>query len=147
MARSRWRSARTLRMICVLIGCPGSLALGVPLLAPVGHLLYLRLLGAHDLLCELLFIRGLWLFSWATLAISMADWWCGVMASMNALSKGSLLASSCGSIIMPMPRVCSWLISMGTLEVPNSSFFMDLSFSISARWVETMFRESSFIFS
>jgi hypothetical protein len=33
---------------------------------------------------------------------------------------------------------------MGTCEVPNSSFFMALSSSISACWVEMMFRERSF---
>ena len=52
------------------------------------------------------------------------------------LVEGFPSASCCGSIIMPMPRICSWLISIGTFEVPNSSFFMALSSSISACWVE-----------
>src|SRR5215211_3980988 len=64
------------------------------------------------------------------------------MASMNASSKGFWFASCCAFIIMPMPRICSWLISMGTFEVPNSSCLMDLSSSISACWLEMMFRES-----
>src|SRR5829696_8233080 len=74
----------------------------------------------------------------------MAEWWCGIMASMKALSKGSRFANCWGSI-MPIDRSCSWLISIGTFEVPNSSCFIDFSSSISACCVETMFRESSFI--
>src|SRR3954451_3199116 len=65
------------------------------------------------------------------------------MASMNARSKGFSSARACGSIIMPMPRISLEFISIGTFEVPNSSYFMAFSSSISACWLETMFRESS----
>src|SRR5215208_8244408 len=46
-------------MICVLIGSPWILALRVPLLPPAPHLLDLPLLGAHDVLCELLYLWDL----------------------------------------------------------------------------------------
>src|SRR5215207_8787777 len=41
-------------MICVLIDCPESLAFCVPLPAPVRHMLYLRSLGADNVLREVL---------------------------------------------------------------------------------------------
>ena len=48
--------------------------------------------------------------------------WCGIMALMNALSKGSRFANRWGSI---MPFI--WPMPLGTREVPNSSFFMAFS--------------------
>ena len=42
------------------------------------------------------------------------------MASMNALSKGSLWAKCCGFIML---RICCGPISMGTCEIPNSSLY------------------------
>src|SRR5215210_8264754 len=49
-------------MIWVLIGSPWILAFWIPLLSPVSHLLDLPLLGAHDVLCELLYLWDLALF-------------------------------------------------------------------------------------
>src|SRR5215210_1022135 len=49
-------------MICVLIDFPWILAFLVPLLPPAPHLLDVSLLGAHDVLCELLYLWDLALF-------------------------------------------------------------------------------------
>ena len=93
-------------MICVLIVCSGDLALRVPILSPLLHLLDLPLLGAYDVLCELLFLWDLALFGGylghVYGRLVMRDH--GVD---ERLVEGVLLGEGLRVIIMPIPRICS----------------------------------------
>jgi hypothetical protein len=90
----------------VLIDFPWILAFWVPLLPPAPHLLDLLLLGAHDVLCELLYLWNLALFGGylghVYGRLVMRDH--GVD---ERLVEGVLLGEGLRVIIMPIPRICS----------------------------------------